>query len=132
MPGMRQMVVRAAGRRNPRGAVTASRRAQVREGRVGHLRELRVARGVERRRRERHLVDVDPAEEPIRVRACVDPVTSEEGRLRELLGPDLDRARDAFVCRSGVRSFPFDLCRERVESAGLVAAALAGAVDDAP
>jgi WD40 repeat protein len=44
----------------------------------------------------------------------------------ELLGPDLDAASGALVCRAGALIFPFELCRERFEAPGLVAAVLAG------
>ena len=44
----------------------------------------------------------------------------------ELMGIDLDSASDAFVCRLGASSFPFELCRERFEVHGMLAKALAG------
>ncbi len=44
----------------------------------------------------------------------------------EIMGLDRDAAADAFVCRIGIESFPFDLCRERFEVTGLLAKAVAG------
>lgn len=45
----------------------------------------------------------------------------------EILGPDDAAAKAALACRAGAWSFPFAVCRERFESTGLLAAALAGA-----
>jgi WD40 repeat protein len=45
----------------------------------------------------------------------------------ELMGLDPDAAADAFVCRVGSESFPFDVCRERFEVTGLLDQAVAAA-----
>lgn len=53
--------------------------------------------------------------------------------LVEILGPEVELAADLPVCRSGALVLPFEVCRERFEKQGLLAAALRGeAMPDPP
>jgi hypothetical protein len=48
----------------------------------------------------------------------------------ELLGPDRDAIGAALTCQAGGLTFPFELCRERLETPGLVALRVAGDASD--
>ena len=48
----------------------------------------------------------------------------------EFLGPDVDKASEALSCQAGGLTFPFELCRERFVTPGLVARRVAGDMSD--